>query len=174
MNNLIRNTIAIDANVFVHMFMHMIDPDNNPYEHIRALLYRLRKAKFGILLDESRMIAREYRKHVFPCFLKTDDDDTKRLLRYWFRQENQKIVPINLNDNLMRAIKSIVGPSKGADRFYVYVALKEGRILVTNDRRDIWSNRDRLLKIKTRPRLPKGADILNSKRAHYKLTRDKL
>lgn len=170
MNNLTRDTIAIDANVFVHMFMHMIDPQNNPYyKHIYALLYRLRKSEFGLLLDETRRIAREYKDHVLPCFLKTDDDDTKRLLRYWFRQENHKVVTVNLNDNLMRAIKPIVGSHKKADRFYVYVTLKEGRILVTDDEGDIWNERGRLLKIKTRPRLPKGAKILNSQEAHQRL-----
>jgi len=163
MSSLTRDTIAIDANVFRHMF----NPQNNVDGHIHALLNQLMDDKIKLLIDDEGEILKECNHQLKP-YLKSEDDRYAEgpLLLYWFRQANQKLVPVDSIDDLMTAINPIVPPCKGADRFYVYVALKEGRILVTNDKKDIWNVRDSLLEIEARA---EGADILTSQEAHRKL-----
>jgi hypothetical protein len=74
----------------------------------------------------------------------------------------------------MKSIKSVIYESnKDADQTFVYVALKIGRVLISNDMGDIvrgrgeaqtW-RRDRLLR-DTEGLRPEGADILTSQEAH--------
>jgi len=166
MNNLTRNIIAIDVNVFEHL----IDPRNNRDKHIHALFSQLMDDEIKLIVDDQGMISHEYDDRMTPRLDALDEESGEGiLLRYWFDPENQKVVQVKLTDELMRAIKRIVSTRKKADRFYVYVAFKEGRVLVTNDKKDILKKRNRLLKLKTRPRLPKGANILSSQEAHQEL-----
>lgn len=162
MNNLTTDSIAIDANVFMHLMDARVKD-----EHIRVLLRRLSSDKIMLLIDDKRKIVSEYNERILPRFKKMDEGHADRiLLSYWFLPDNRKTVPINMIGELMKAITSIIPARKGQDRFYAYVAVHEGRVLVTNDKEDILSKRKELLKIKVHPRLPKGAEILSSQQAH--------
>jgi len=165
MNNLTTDSIAIDANVFMHLMDARIKD-----KHVYVLLHQLAEDKILLLIDDMKKIFSEYSKHILPRFQKMDEGFPNRiLLARWFLPDNRKIVPINMTDELMTAITRIIPSWKGPDRFYVYVALHEGRVLVTNDTEDILGKRDKLLKIKAHPRLPHGAKILSSEQAHNEL-----
>ena len=86
------------------------------------------------------------------------------LLVKWFSVDNHETVTIDMTDGLMSAITEIVPEEEDPDRFYVYVAFKRKRLLVTNDSKNILSQRNHLAHI-----CPKGADILDSQEAHDRL-----
>lgn len=162
MNNLTTDSIAIDVNVFMHLIDTRIKGD-----HIRVLLGQLTKDKILLLIDDMNKISNEYKKHILPLFQKMDEGYPNRiLLARWFLPDNRRIVPVNMTGELMVAITNIIPSWKGADRFYAYVALHEGRVLVTDDTKDILSERAKLLNIKVHPRIPRGAKILSPKQAH--------
>lgn len=163
MNGLTDDCIAIDANVFGHLTSDV------GRQHIGDMFRRLIKDAILLLVDEGGRIRSEHQS-LFPAYMKKADDigEEGKLIRYWFASENHKAVPVNEKSELMTAIKTVVPAWKGKDRFYVYVAFKEGRILVTNDGKDIWKKRDEL-KRKTRKFGTKDADILTSRQAHAKL-----
>ena len=71
----------------------------------------------------------------------------------------------------MESIKGVIEVQKGkpvTDRFFVYVAFKKDRVLVTNDRGDILNNRKEL-KRKAKTLRLKDADILNSQEAYERI-----
>ncbi|MCZ0932106.1 MAG: hypothetical protein OXJ52_03020 [Oligoflexia bacterium] len=82
-------------------------------------------------------------------------------------------VTVDLSDKLMTCITKTVPEHKGIDRFFVYVAFKKGRTLVTNNTRDMIDNghRDEKRKElrKCRSHKNRKADILTSEEAYYKL-----
>lgn len=165
MNNLTTDSIAIDVNVFMHLMDARVKD-----EHVRVLLRWLFNDKIMLLIDNKRKIFGEYKRHILPLFKQMDEGHPdSRLLTYWFLPDNRKTVPINMTGELMTAITKVIPLEKGQDRFYAYVALHEGRVLVTNDKKDILSKRAELLKIKVHPRLPKGAEILSSQQAYCRL-----
>ncbi len=164
MNNLTTDSIAIDANVFMHLMDARVKD-----EYIRVLFRRLFNDKIMLLIDDKGKIFGEYYKHLKPLLKKDECHLDSRLLAYWLLPDNHKTVPINMTGELMTAITRIIPSRKGQDRFYAYVALHEGRVLVTNDKKDILSKRTELLRIRVHPRLPKGAKILSSQQAHDRL-----
>jgi len=164
-NNLTTDSIAIDANVFMHLMDYRIKD-----KHVYVLLNRLAKDKILLLIDDMKKIFNEYNRHILPRLQKMDEGfPTRILLVHWLLPDNHKIVSINMTGELMTSITKIIPSQKGPDRFYVYVALHEGRVLVTNDTKDILNKRVKLLKIKVHPRLPHGAKILSSEQAHNRL-----
>ena len=93
------------------------------------------------------------------------------LLRNFF--ENTKLVEVEVNqtDNLMVSIKGIIEVREGkpvTDRFFVYVAFRKDRVLVTNDSCDILNNKEEL-KHKAKKLRLRGADILSSQEAYEKI-----
>ena len=166
-NNLTTDSIAIDTNVFQHL---MDDEDINEDGHITRLLSLLAKDKILLLVDDGGVIVRECSYQLQPStpdILKGAEGSVERLLLvYWLTPQTHKTITVDETGALMTSILKIVPKSKKGDRFYVYVAFKEGRVLMTNDKRDIWSKRDRL---KQETPLSPGADILTSEEAYDKL-----
>lgn len=163
MNGLTNDTIAIDANVFGQL----TTKDNR--EHIGELLRRLIEDEIHLLVDEGKKIVTEY-DSFFPRYLECADERGAEgeLILYWFSSENHKVVPVDTKDNLMVAIRNIIPAHRGQDRFYVYVAFKKGRVLVSNDEKDIWRHRHEL-KRRTKRFRPNEADIVTSDEAHSRL-----
>ena len=170
MNGLIRDWIAIDTNVFEYL----LNPKENTNGHISKLLSQLRKDEIRLLVDNKRRITKEYNKRLGSRSQMKSVGEGKAeriLLMHWFSPENQEVVDIKQQDTLMTAIRGIIFTQRGkpvTDRFFVYVAFKKGRVLVTNDHADIVSRRAELLQ-KTRNVRPKGADIMKSIEAYNKL-----
>ena len=179
MDNLTKDSIAIDTNIFEHL----LNPRENTNRHIDQLLKQLCNDKIKLLVDDKRRITDEYHKRLTKRIQQINDDSKKRrLLRYWVKPENHKCITVYLNDKLMVGIKGIISEPQGkpgTDKFFVYVAFKQGRILITNDRRDmidegtqIGVRRQKLLKIPTSSGRRKGADILTSQQAYNRLRGD--
>ena len=175
MNNLTSDWIAVDTNVFEHL----MNPQKNICNHIHKLLTKFIEDKILLLIDDRRKIIKEYFQHL-PEYLKDTNDrmGEGKLLFHFLKTENYKIIQVDLSDNLMSAIKKIVSKHKRADRFFVYVAFKKSRVLVTNDQKDIidegtkcGERRRKLLK-NTKQYRPRGegkADILTSQEACNRL-----
>lgn len=174
MNILTEDFIAIDTNVFEHLF----NPEKNANNHIWNLIDRLHEDKIGLLIDspddprkESRIMG-EYDRRLLPYVKPRQEVGAESvLLKIFF--ENAKLVEVDISqtDKLMVSIKGIIGMRKGEpviDHFFVYVAFKKERVLVTNDRGDILNNR-KGLKRKAKTLRLKGADILNSQEAYERI-----
>ena len=167
--------VAIDTNVFVHL----LNPQRNVNSHINRLLEHLERQNLSLIIDSSRRILGEYKNHILPIILNTDESGNERaLLSYWILNARRCEVPIDNSDQLMSAIRQVIlEHSKSKDRVFVYAAFKLGSVLITNDERDIVfgppresgrsSRRQRLLRA-THRMCPAGADILTSKQAHAK------
>lgn len=170
MNGLTRDWIAIDTNVFEHLLY----PKENSYGDIWKLLSQLKSDEIRLLVDNKHRIAKEYNKRLGSRIQKEPVSEGKAeriLLMHWFFPDNQEVVDIKQKDALMTAIGGIIPTQRGkpvTDRFFVYVAFKKGRVLVTNDHADIVSRRANLLQ-KTRNIRPNGADIMTPKKACQKL-----
>ena len=176
MNKLTRDFIAIDTNIFEHL----LNPQNNTNDHVYKLLKQLLIIdKIKLLVDGKKKITDEYDKRLTPRVKQINDDSKKRrLLRYWIKSENRKYVKVS-EDELMGKIKIIIPPKKGkprTDRYFVYVAFKEDRVLITNDRKDMidegikkGERRKKLLKISKKIEGSKNANILTSQIAYDRL-----
>ena len=101
------------------------------------------------------------------------DVDEVYLLQYFMEVNSQRKVGVARRDPLMAAITKVIFElSKNPDRTLVYVAFREGKWLITNDRTDIVEGpagegtlrSDRLLR-ETKGICPEGADILTSQEA---------
>lgn len=171
MNGLTNDLIAIDANVFEHL----LNPQENTNGHIGDLLQQLIKDKIRLLVDDKDKIVNEYKSCLLSYMEKTTVDEGKAeriILRYWLLPQNKgaihEIVLVNQLDDLMTAITELIPPTKRKDRFYVYVAFKKGRVLVTNDHKDIVDHKAEL-KRKTKSFRLNGADIVDSREAYNRL-----
>lgn len=173
MNILTQDFIAIDTNVFEHLF----NPEKNTNDHILYLIGRLRKDKIRLLIDgprEKSRIRGEYYERLSPYVNSSLQRGRAEsvLLRYFLLlPENYKVVKVNQKDDLMESIKGVIEVQKGkpvTDRFFVYVAFKKERVLVTNDNRDILSKKKEL-KHKAKILRLKGADILSSQEAYERI-----
>ena len=168
MNKLTNDWIAIDANVFEHL----LNPQQNHGNHITILLGQLRSDRIRLLVDDKRKIPNEYENRLGRYIQNERNDDPNRiLLYYWLLPDNQEVVCVDKNDQLMIAIKGIIFVASGkpvTDWSYVYVAFKQGKILVTNDYEDILKN-GKELKRKTKKLCPRGGDVMGSQQAHDKL-----
>ena len=177
MNILTKDFIAIDTNVAEHLF----NPKKNVNQHISNLIERLRRDEIHLLIDSSddprkgSRIVEEYHKRLFPRVKKRQERYREwKLLRYFLLPGNYKVVKIDQKEPLMRLIKDIIGVRRGkpvTDCFFVYVAFKKDRVLVTNDRGDILNNRKELKRRarKIQKRGLKGADILSSQEAYKRI-----
>ena len=170
MNNLTKDFIAIDTNIFEHLLTK--EDQENKNNHIDQLLKQLLIIdKIKLLVDSKKRITNEYYNRLTKRVKQINDDSKKRrLLRYWVKLENRKCVTVS-RDALIKKIKKIIplGDGPVTDCYFVYVAFKEGRILITNDESDmvnkgniIGERRDELLDISKNSGRKKGSDILTS------------
>ena len=166
------DSVAIDTNVF----LHLLDRDINCDKHVNELLGHLYISKTALIVDNGDRIAGEYGNFIDPILRnKNVELDELYSLRYWSRVAPRKKVIVKMGDELMRSIKRVVRePSESLDRILVYVALRSGKSLITNDRFHILcgpqhengrSRRDRLLRQTKRTR-SSGSCILSSREAH--------
>ena len=168
------DAVAIDTNVFIHL----LNPQENVDSHINNLLKDLQMLQVNLIVDESSRIQREYRNQIEPIIRKSDDiRDEIYILRYWLLQCPRLTTELVLNDALMTAIKGvIVELDQNVDRILVYVALRQGKALISNDRMNIVvgppsessERRQRLLRSTQRFRTG-DADILTSLEAHARI-----
>ena len=175
MNGLTSDCIAIDTNIFEHL----LNPKHNTKNHISKLFEKLMDDEIALLMDDKKRITAEYSNKI-EKILDKKDVEIKGEIRvlgtvYSYFMDNKEIVPVDFLDPLMTAITKIIPANKGADRFFVYVAFKKGRILITNDRKDMidegnqaGKRRQKLLQ-KTKKYRLKEANILTSATAYEKL-----
>lgn len=159
--------VAIDVNVFEHL----LNSKENTNGHITAVLGSLLKDS-RLLVDSTGKIMRQYHKRL-GSFLRREDDNLHRIIiRRWIEYRKEPPVNTVTNDELMTAITGIIWETMGVDRFYVYIAFKEGRVLITNDR-GIYGRREALRNAtkRFRPKPLRDADILTSKQTYSKLSR---
>ena len=171
-----QDAVSIDTNIFEHL----LNPQNNNERHINSLLVHLQEQGIALLVDDSERIAGEYKHRIGPIFQRTDVSlNEVSILRYWILNAPRLSITINGADQLMAAIKGVmIERSEGVDRIFVYVALFQGKVLVSNDEVHIvfgpvgesgkTPRRQRLLK-KSKNLCPPGARILTSKEAHDRI-----
>ena len=169
---LFQGAVAIDTNVFIHL----LNPQNNPDGHINRLLTHLSYEGAELLVDDGGRIAGEYNHLLGAAISGQDDRNEIYILRYWILNAPRRSVEVSGNDVLMTAIRRvIVEPSEAVDRVFVYVALKVGKILISNDEMHIVigplresgqpARRARML----RRFATAGAEILTSWEAHARI-----
>ena len=170
---LFEDCVAIDTNVWIHL----LNPQDNVDSHINKLLDYIRRQGIALIVDDQGKIAREYRNSVLPRYQGMDVTQNERYMLRYCLNAPRRVVTLNELDDLMKAIEEVIYESdKDADRTFVYVALKIGRVLISNDMRDIvrghrqaqtW-RRDRLL-LNTEGLRSTGADIMTSREAHSRI-----
>ena len=164
-----QDAVAIDTNVFIHL----LNPQNNPDGHINILLAHLSRKGVALIVDGGGRIDGEYNQQLSEAIRCQDDGNEIYILRYWMLNAPRRAVPVSGDDPLMTAIQRvIVEQSEAVDRIFVYVALKEGKVLISNDERHIVigpprenrrpARRTRML----RRFATDGAGILTSQEAH--------
>lgn len=167
------NLIAIDTNVF----QHLLNPQNNPGYHINQLLECLKYLGTSLLVDDKGRIFGEYCHQLEPIIRNIDDSrDEKYILRYWINNAPQYRVSVT-RDRLMIQIQNVIIESENTDRTFVYVAFKQGTVLVTNDCIHIVKGPGRgstfrrdILRKKTAKLCPQTAGIMTSEEAHAAMT----
>lgn len=169
-----KDFIAIDTNVF----LHLLNPQENMDSHINRLFQYLQRLRVALLVDDNGRILGEYNHHIVSRIQSLDETGNESyILRYWIDVAKHQETFVAGDDALMMAVRQvIVEQSETVDRIFVYVALKVGKILISNDRRHIVEGspnepvdrRDRLLR-NTRRLRPNGADILTSLEAHARI-----
>ena len=168
MNKLTKDFIAIDTNIF----MHILNPQKNTDEHIDQLLEQLSDDGIKLLVDDGERIINEYSRCLDEMIEGMELDSRQLLLLYWLDVQNHKSIKIIPKDTLMISIKKIIPPKKGKSRtdcYFVYVAFKEGRILITHDEGDIGKRCEELFNISKKRGRKKGSDILTSCKAYKRL-----
>ncbi len=169
-----QDAVGIDTNVFVHL----LNPQNNPDGHINGLLRHLAEQRVALLMDGGGRIAGEYERSITPLIRGLDEARNERqILRYWMAFAPSRKVEVSEGDALMVGIGQVISGDAAVDRIFVYVAFKEGKVLISNDERDIVfgsdrargyvPRRERLLQI-TQDCRPPGADILTAREAYEK------
>lgn len=169
-----QDAVAIDTNVFIHL----LNPQENAESHINELLKKLQMAQVSLIVDESGRVSGEYRNRIEPIIRESDDTrDEIYILRYWILNCPRLATKLVLNDALMTAIRDvIVELDQAVDRILVYVALRQGKVLISNDRMNIvlgppsesTERRRRLLR-NTRHFRSGDADILTSLEAYARI-----
>ena len=162
--------VAIDTNVFLHLF----NPQENTDRHIDRVLVYLYEQGIALIVDDKGRIRGEYENQIRPIVEKSDEMRFEiQILRAWFLPDApRRVVSLDMRDSLMQAIRNAM-PTDSTDRIFVYVAFKEGKILISNDREDIVSQRQRLLNDTRRIRKRIGSDdaeILTSQEAHDRIS----
>ena len=171
-----QGAVAIDTNVFVHL----LNPQNNPDGHIKRLLTHLFDEGVALLVDDGGRIAGEY-AYLISLIERLDEARNERqILRYWMGLAPRRKVEVSDSDALMTAIRQVITGDKEVDRIFVYVSFREGKILISNDEGDIVFGSDRGRGyIPRRQRLlqateglrPGNPEILTSREAHTRIQR---
>lgn len=172
MNKLASDYIAIDTNVFEHL----LNPQNNVSDHIGFLLGQLAHDNVHLIIDKNGRIWDEYTNRIINGIKNTINQNYEPLLRYWLNVDaSNREVNVNQSDGLMVSIKGVIKGGTTTDKIFVYVAIHENRVLVTNDRNDIldegnkkYERRKKLMKIAKNQNF-KFARIYSSQEAHDKL-----
>ena len=169
-----QDAVAIDTNVFIHL----LNPQENAESHINGLLKNLQMAQVSLIVDDSERILGEYNNQIGPMIRESDDTRNEiHILRYWILNCPRLTTRLVLNDALMTAIRGvIVEPDQAVDRILVYVALRQGKVLISNDRMNIvlgppsesTERHQRLLR-NTRGFRTGDADILTSLEAYARI-----
>lgn len=173
------DAIAIDTNVFVHMF----NDRENHEQHIDKLLRSLMSDSVDLCLDKSKFIATEYEEKLSRRIRESDDTGIRlQILRYWMDNDTKREVAIERTGDLMRNIKGVIHENReSVDRMFVAVAFVADVVFVTNDdihiligppgerNKNTHPRRARLLKVAKRLRLGKNSDILASRTAAARL-----
>ena len=169
-----QDAAGIDTNVF----SHLLNPQNNPDGHINSLLTHLFEQQVALLVDDGGRITGEYERSITPLIQRLDEARNERqILRYWMTSAPSRKVEFSEGDALMAGIRQVISGDAAVDRIFVYVAFKEGKVLISNDKGDIVfgsdrgrgyvPRRERLLQI-TQDCRPPGADILTAREAYEK------
>lgn len=171
------NEIVIDTNVFRHMCDR--NPRFNGDGHCLVLLGSLAAKVCTLLVDDKGHFYHEWTQIVASQFQRESEIGGEiAVLRYWADRQHHAVRTISTKDDLAKAIKAVIHENEPADRAYVYVALSNGRILVTNDlehivqwpkdRQEKKQRRDRLFK-DARRHIQPNAEILLSSEAHARM-----
>ena len=187
MNGLSDDHIAIDTNVFMHLFNFNDDGSRsaiNDDKHIDDILWHLLADSVELIHDSKGKISGEYASKLTPIVQKESESERRQLLMYWIEFAGRVTVDLDQTDQLYNAIQSVViEPGEGIDRAFIYVAFWAGRILITNDVKHIvfgasydspkptkQTNRTTRLRKATRKFRPKDReDLMDSRNAHTQL-----
>lgn len=169
-----QGAVAIDTNVFEHI----LNPQENLEYHINALLTHLQEKKACLIVDDGSRILGEYNHRIGPIIQNSDDTGNEiYLLRYWILNSPRLPTSVVGNDELMTKIgQVIIEPGEAVDRIFCYVAFRNGRVLISNDRMNIVfgpqnespARRVRMIN-NTRRLRPPGTNILTSQEAYGKI-----
>ena len=169
-----RNEIAIDTNVF----QHLLNQQDNTGFHINRLLEYLIDKRTTLVVDDQVLIASEYAQQLNRRLRGSSTSGNEiEILRYWVLYAERRQVSLNESDDLMKAIyQVIIEVSEDVDRTFVYVAFRQGTVLISNDSRHIVKGpgdepaprRERLL-TNTVGLRPAGARILTSTEAQAEI-----
>lgn len=170
-----RDAVSIDTNIFEHL----LNPQINLDGHINTLLVHLQEQGIALLVDDRNRISGEYNDRIGPIIRNSDEGNEVYILRYWILNALRVGMAIDRNGRLMSAIRRVIVEQSGTvDRIFVYVALSQGKVLISNDGTHIVfgtvkdrqgrTRRQRLLS-NTRKLRPQGADILTSQEAHERI-----
>ena len=171
MNNLAGDCIVIDTNIFIDLF----NPQKNTNNHIEALLNTLQEDCIRLIVDKGGKILGEYKNSIGDVITnKTASSEYRELLKYWLTQEYWEE---DTRNDLITAIKQIIGKNNTVDATFVCVAMISKKALITNDREDIIDRgnridytRNKLLNLaKKSPYRHRSFRIWDSKEAHDKL-----
>ncbi len=185
MNQPFESAVAIDTNIFLHLFHRGNDADAvnvNADSHIDNLLDAMQAASVVPILDSQNKIGSEYLAYLHSIMKEEDEMDTKRLiLKYWIIDADPAVVQFDTNSELYKRIKKVIHErDEAVDRAFVFVAFSRGTVLITNDRRHIlfgpngerntstYNRRTRLMK-ETKKSRTKGGEILSSMEAHERM-----
>ena len=177
--SIFKEYVAIDTNVFLHLFYK----SDIRYTHVNALLSHLQFRNVRLIVDEDGEILKEYSHHIGQVIKRADvNGNEMSVMRYWLTlilsPNSLKVTQVS-RDRLMTAIERVIHErNEKVDRIFVYVAFKQGTLLISNDETHIVvgpppelgkrQRRDRLLRTTNKWR-PSGAIILTSKEAHDKI-----
>ena len=166
MENLTDDYIVIDTNIF----LGLLNPKENTNYHIEELLLTLQEDCVCLIVDKDGRIPGEYKNSIGDVITnKTASSEYRELLKYWLTQEWREV---DTRNDLITAIKQIIGRNNTRDALFVCVAMVSDETLITNDRKDIIKKgkRDRLLRLaKKSPYRYRSFRIWDSKEAHDKL-----
>lgn len=170
MTNSAKNCIAIDTNIFKHLFNKQVNTCN----HIEFLLSKL-YSSHCLLTDKKGTILNEYYHILGPLLLSTKNSDHQKLIKGWIHSHNRREVDVKeyQHKTLTPAIRKILITNDAADTTFICVAIIEDTTLITNDRSTIIDKgsqknfrRKKLLKLaKKSPYCQNSFRILDSREA---------
>lgn len=170
MNTMPEDYVALDINVLGHLLDSnpMKASDVNKDGHVTRLLEWLVDNNVRVLVDSEVEIWGEYERGLGLALDKAAENADRILLGYFLERKHHRQVEV-ADDVLLHRITETVPVSRNADRYYVYVAFKAGRPLVTNDYKHIRNKRDALLEKTEGYRCGEQEDVLTSREAYDRL-----